>query len=57
MLSPGTERAIVRLSDNIPRLIDALKGLSEAFLKMEPVLQSYKKYLDSTGMKSDEEKE
>jgi hypothetical protein len=40
-INPGTERAILRLSDNIPSLISALEGLRQAFEATEPDLKLF----------------
>ena len=58
-INPGTERAIIRLSDNLPRLIDALTELSKLFRTAEPLMKEITRQLksDSTmeGGEADED--
>lgn len=53
MLNPGTERAIIRLADNIGRLIEALDNLKQVFVKVQPLLESLNEQLKKGGEEDD----
>jgi len=52
-INPGTERAILRLSDNMPGLISALQELREVFDKVEPYLKLFGEVMTAAEVDAD----